>query len=115
MLNVLAALLLLATGSAPVDDRGPPIVLKDATVVSAIEAGIDSGMIAFWNRIDARTARGEAKTLFQIHMTRGEPALPPVGAICDFTYRMGQLGGSMGSGLNTDTDWAQIDSFICRK
>lgn len=115
MQSALAALFLLAATSpeAP-GDQAPPRVLKDAVVVSTAEAEADSGYVAFWNRIDVRTAGGEPMTLFQIHMQKGNPTLPPVGATCDFTYRVGQLGGSAGPGLDTSHDWPMVDSVSCR-
>lgn len=115
MLNVLAALLLLAASDCrSYDDRGPPIELKDAVVVSVVEASFDSGFWAAWNRIDIKTAGGGAMTLFQPHMTRNDPVPLTVGSICDFTYRMGMLGGSMGPGLDSQHDWPMVERVACR-
>lgn len=115
MLPLLAVIALANPFLAPWDwEKSDPVTLKGAVVTAIQEPAVDSGTIGFWSRIDVRTAAGEPMALFQIHLSRGNPSLPPVGATCDFTYRMDLLGGSAGPGLDASRPWPAVDDFTCQ-
>lgn len=115
MVNLIVALALANPFIVAWDKERPEsTMLKRAVVTGVEQAQVASGDMAMWSRIDVRTAKGEPMALFRIYLAENNPPLPPKGATCDFTYRMDQLGGSAGPGLDTSRNWPMVEDFSCR-